>query len=84
MSIEFKSVAKIAAAALMAVSLSLAGGCAVDPPTHSPWPTLPEGGSSTKTAVEGGKGTVSAGGSSSDAGSGKSPQVKDAGGSSEN
>lgn len=42
----------------LAVALLAAGGCALEPPEHNPWPTLPEGGSSTKTGVEGGKGSI--------------------------
>lgn len=39
-------------------ALALVAGCAIEPPSHTPWPTLTEGGSSTKTGLEGGKGTL--------------------------
>lgn len=56
----------------------LVGACSTDPPSHSPWPTLEQGGSSPKTAVEGGKGKLPV----AEKETGKpDPQTKDAGGS---
>ncbi|GMV43650.1 MAG: hypothetical protein AMXMBFR64_53660 [Myxococcales bacterium] len=58
---------------------ALAGACAMEPPSHAPWPTLEQGGSSPKTGVEGGKGKIPV--VDKNQGGGNTPQTKDAGGS---